>query len=884
MHLFVLRNDLPSLRLLCEFSSPPLCDLSLPTATAEKESVLHLAVRGKHASIIEYLVSRAPELLALVDVQGRTPLILLCSLYNRKSLSSSSSSFSSASLSHRDNAAHKSSETAEKASSDRKYVRVCEVLLSLYTYHKRYDLLSYYDIHGWNAMDLCKAKGNLEMMKMILDAKREEFRGDLIYTIESSTTRSISASTTDDDISSSSSSLPLKFKLMNVYNDTLMNACHQIVLNENKRLNHHSTLNDYEFFFIDNDQCLVSFDKQTETKEFIRQFPHQRLICSVRYHPSVSSASSVASSSSSSTVTSHTSTPTSSISLQSHPTPPSPLPPLNPVLRSSQSMPQQQYYMNIDQEHFKSDNIDTNATSTRTAPPPSLSRASSLLVQPTAVNASTHTVSSPYMQLSSEQMSGSAEPLSPLAGSVSIASAPTTTTTSASSTLYSRLPPVPFHRSLSSSSSPSSLTSSLSSSSSSSFSSASSSFSPSLALKFLPPRLFSNIRPLSSGSTSVTSLATYDHQEVVLKRPSKSLIGPSEWNELRIVMSIPPHPNIISLIGILADHHNFSLVTPYVSGGTLEDRLKRNELQDAEEVIQFLIDISKGLSYLHTHCQIIHGDIAARNILYCKKEKKAIITDFGIAQRINKQQQNNKPTQPPQDTGDKDKNTHSDAGGSNVTTTEDQTPPSTRNHSDASHGASTATSFSSVEPPPVPLPVCWLSPERLSCPSFSALPASPSEDIYSLGILSYELLSNTSTPPFSLPFTPGNILHQITSGALHHHLLSPGSYRFPSLPSSLLDLIALCCDENRLARPTSNQVYYEFKSVLRELRRRKEMRESGTAGEKGEQRQKEGERVYVEEHSTTIHETEAVSAINELQLLVEQQAEPLQHLHQPKLW
>ncbi|GAV77672.1 Pkinase_Tyr domain-containing protein, partial [Cephalotus follicularis] len=111
------------------------------------------------------------------------------------------------------------------------------------------------------------------------------------------------------------------------------------------------------------------------------------------------------------------------------------------------------------------------------------------------------------------------------------------------------------------------------------------------------------------------------------------------------------HPNIAKLIGATLDttairfyNDKDQIVMPtckpcivveYLLGGTLKSYLKNNlgKKLALQIVIQFALDIAKGLSYLHSK-NIIHRDMKTDNLLLTK-DRRIKITDFGVSRHEN---------------------------------------------------------------------------------------------------------------------------------------------------------------------------------------------------------------------------------------------------------
>jgi serine/threonine-protein kinase len=88
------------------------------------------------------------------------------------------------------------------------------------------------------------------------------------------------------------------------------------------------------------------------------------------------------------------------------------------------------------------------------------------------------------------------------------------------------------------------------------------------------------------------------------------------------------HPHILPLFepGKAADHLYY--VMPYVTGGTLRDRLIREQQLPVTAAVQIACDVAAALDFAHAQ-GIVHRDIKPENILFSGDHP--VVADFGIA-------------------------------------------------------------------------------------------------------------------------------------------------------------------------------------------------------------------------------------------------------------
>ncbi len=96
------------------------------------------------------------------------------------------------------------------------------------------------------------------------------------------------------------------------------------------------------------------------------------------------------------------------------------------------------------------------------------------------------------------------------------------------------------------------------------------------------------------------------------------------------------HPNIVQVYDFDVQDDFYYMVMELLEGDTLKARLNnyrgRGETIQLGEMVSILTDVLRGLAYAHAE-GIIHRDIKPANILLTKRGE-AVITDFGIAQIV----------------------------------------------------------------------------------------------------------------------------------------------------------------------------------------------------------------------------------------------------------
>jgi TolB-like protein len=198
------------------------------------------------------------------------------------------------------------------------------------------------------------------------------------------------------------------------------------------------------------------------------------------------------------------------------------------------------------------------------------------------------------------------------------------------------------------------------------------------------------------------------------------------------------HPHIVPLLTAGESNGLPYFTMPFVDGESLRVRLAQHGELPVNQAIRILREIASALAYAHEH-GIVHRDIKPDNVLLSRGS--AMVTDFGVAKALSAS-------------------------------------------SNAEHGGMTSHGVALGTP-------AYMSPEQAS--------ADPSvdhrADIYSFGVLAYELL--TGHPPFA-GRTPQNVL------AAHMTEVPEAiNKRRASLAPALAALVMRCLEKRPADRPQS---------------------------------------------------------------------------------
>lgn len=93
------------------------------------------------------------------------------------------------------------------------------------------------------------------------------------------------------------------------------------------------------------------------------------------------------------------------------------------------------------------------------------------------------------------------------------------------------------------------------------------------------------------------------------------------------------HPNIVEMYDVGEDDGTYFIVMEYVDGKTLKQLLKKRGTLTLSEAIDIMSQLTDGMAHAHDS-YIIHRDLKPQNIMI-KDDGQIKITDFGIAMALN---------------------------------------------------------------------------------------------------------------------------------------------------------------------------------------------------------------------------------------------------------
>ena len=115
----------------------------------------------------------------------------------------------------------------------------------------------------------------------------------------------------------------------------------------------------------------------------------------------------------------------------------------------------------------------------------------------------------------------------------------------------------------------------------------------------------------------------------ILRPEVATIVGEKRFRREVEILSQLDHPNILKLV----DHGSIErrslfLVTPYIVGETLRQRLRREKELAVSDAVAIARDVASALDFAHSR-GLIHRDIKPANILL--SDGRVVVADFGIS-------------------------------------------------------------------------------------------------------------------------------------------------------------------------------------------------------------------------------------------------------------
>jgi predicted Ser/Thr protein kinase len=122
-------------------------------------------------------------------------------------------------------------------------------------------------------------------------------------------------------------------------------------------------------------------------------------------------------------------------------------------------------------------------------------------------------------------------------------------------------------------------------------------------------------KEIGEGSYGKVCLGKWNKAPVALKFCKKKGKMEEFMAEVKLMILLPPHPNVVHMFGVSVDGPQPVIILEFCVGGSLDKLLfDSNEKISDEHKMRLVRGIAAGMYHLHKH-NIVHRDLAARNIL-----------------------------------------------------------------------------------------------------------------------------------------------------------------------------------------------------------------------------------------------------------------------------
>src|SRR5947209_502357 len=140
-------------------------------------------------------------------------------------------------------------------------------------------------------------------------------------------------------------------------------------------------------------------------------------------------------------------------------------------------------------------------------------------------------------------------------------------------------------------------------------------------------------------STVYRALDATLERQVAIKLMNREVASDSDQlerfrREARAVAQLS-HPHVVGVIDAGEDEGRPYIVFEYVEGETLKERIRRQGRLPVAEAVAYAIEIARALGAAHAR-HIVHRDVKPQNVLI-DEEGSAKVTDFGIARTLDEE-------------------------------------------------------------------------------------------------------------------------------------------------------------------------------------------------------------------------------------------------------
>ena len=145
------------------------------------------------------------------------------------------------------------------------------------------------------------------------------------------------------------------------------------------------------------------------------------------------------------------------------------------------------------------------------------------------------------------------------------------------------------------------------------------------------------LRPVGEGGMASVFLAVQESldREVALKVMAPALAANAEFTDRFLkegrITAKLSHPNLVTVFDIGSHGTVYYLAAEYIPGGTLRERVDKG--LSVGESLDIVCDVARGLQFAHD-MGFVHRDVKPGNVLF-KADGTAVLADFGIAKAMD---------------------------------------------------------------------------------------------------------------------------------------------------------------------------------------------------------------------------------------------------------
>jgi len=147
-----------------------------------------------------------------------------------------------------------------------------------------------------------------------------------------------------------------------------------------------------------------------------------------------------------------------------------------------------------------------------------------------------------------------------------------------------------------------------------------------------------DIKALGQGYFGEVRLGYWRNTRVACKKIyEKTFLNKSDqhlfFREVSILSQLI-HPNIVQFLGVCVDKADNIIVTEFMEGGSLNDKLRKSGFRlDYTTLLKITIQMALGMNHLHME-GVFHRDLTSRNILLTQS-MDAKVADFGLSKKTS---------------------------------------------------------------------------------------------------------------------------------------------------------------------------------------------------------------------------------------------------------